>query len=84
MRKQDFLRFRGRQARDIPQLLVNLPRAHADEFIELVAGLGDALLGFREDVAEFFKFRLDGREHIPDLARALLDGERLEAELEAV
>ena len=69
---------------DGAQLAVDLARPGADQLVQLLAGLFDALLRRFQHAAEGLKLGFDGAEDVPDLAAALLDRQRAEAHLQAV
>ncbi|MPM71883.1 hypothetical protein SDC9_118854 [bioreactor metagenome] len=59
-------------------------RAGADELLQFVIHLLQALSGTCKDVGKLLKLGLDRAEHAPDLAAALLNCKRAESHLEAV
>ena len=73
-----------RQGRHRAQAALNLPRAHADESVQLTVGLRQLLLRARKYTAELFKLGFDCTQYLPDLGRTLLDGEGAKAHLQAV
>ena len=60
------------------------PAADADELVQLFVGLAQTLLHLGEALPELVELRFHRAQQLPDLAGALLDGEGLEAHLQAV
>ena len=72
------------EALDAAQLPADGPAADADELVQLFVGLAQTLLHLGEALPELVELRLHRAQQLPDLTGALLDGEGLEAHLQAV
>ena len=64
------------------QLALDLPGAHAHQIFQFAAGLIQPVLRLRQRLAKGVELGLHAAQHLPHLAAALLDGQRLEAHLQ--
>ena len=69
------------EALHAPQFPADGAGAHADEVVQLLVGLAEALLHLGKALPELVELGLHRAQQLPDLAGALLDGEGLEAHL---
>ncbi|CDN43796.1 hypothetical protein BN871_DO_00110 [Paenibacillus sp. P22] len=81
--QQQVRRLSGRQLLHLAQPALDRPGTDRRR-VDGVARLLQLLLRLVEQISELAELRLHGAEHLPYLARALLDCQRLEAHLEAV